>query len=505
MAALLDEPLNWIRRTAGRVLRRQPAPAHRVIRARRENATTTTENRNQWIGADGLSADSSLNPAVRRELRNRARYEACNDSYCAGMIESLCNDCIGTGPTLQVKLDDPDTNARVETAFHDWCSTIDLAGKLWTMRYAKAVDGEAFATLFTNPRLAHPVRLDLRLVEADQIADPLLGLNGSRDTDGIVLDDFGNVAAYTLLIEHPGASTGLAGLRYVTVPARDMIHLFKQVRPGQHRGAPEIEPALGTFSRRRSYTKAVGMSAESAASISWIVETDNQPGEEGDPDDAPEAFDVLETVRGKGLVLPSRAKMNQLKAEQPTSTVDMMVRVLIAEQARCLNQPFNVAANDSSGYNFSSAKLDHRQYYRIIGRERAVFFEAKCCTRIFAAWWKEARLIPGYLPPRGRAALPPIEWRWDSAPAIDELKESQAKQIRLSIPGLSTLADECATEGKDWETQLQQRAIELARMRELGFPVAFGVPLDAASPADDPEDTEQDTGTEETDSEETGE
>ncbi|MGC4052928.1 MAG: hypothetical protein QM757_26675 [Paludibaculum sp.] len=37
---------------------------------------------------------------------------------------------------------------------------------------------------------------------------------------------------------------------------------------------------------------------------------------------------------------------------------------------------------------------------------------------------------------------------------------------------LSTLEDECAEQGKDWEEVLEQRAVEHARMKQLGLPVA---------------------------------
>jgi capsid protein len=51
---------------------------------------------------------------------------------------------------------------------------------------------------------------------------------------------------------------------------------------------------------------------------------------------------------------------------------------------------------------------------------------------------------------------------------IDPVKEAKASKIRLEI-GLSTLEDECATQGLDWEEVLEQRAREQTKMRELGL------------------------------------
>ena len=52
--------------------------------------------------ADGLSADAANSPEVRRTLRNRARYEVANNSYARGIVLTLANDLIGTGPRLQM-------------------------------------------------------------------------------------------------------------------------------------------------------------------------------------------------------------------------------------------------------------------------------------------------------------------------------------------------------------------------------------------------------------------
>jgi capsid protein len=48
------------------------------------------------------------------------------------------------------------------------------------------------------------------------------------------------------------------------------------------------------------------------------------------------------------------------------------------------------------------------------------------------------------------------------------VKEAQAAQIRMES-GLSTLEDECAAQGLDWEEVLAQRAREEAKLKELGL------------------------------------
>ncbi|RMF87436.1 MAG: phage portal protein, partial [Planctomycetota bacterium] len=212
----------------GRSLR-SPASRFQSVRARYDAAQTTGENRRHWAGADRLSADAAANAQVRGILRARARYEVANNSYAKGIVLTLANDMVGTGPRLQMLTDDAETNTLLEREFAGWAECVGLTEKLRTMRMARAVDGEAFALLVANPKLDVPVKLDVRLVEADQVASPFgaglgPGTRGSgvndfsrvpsptphvQATDGIVLDRYGNPVEYHILKHHPGDDRAL--------------------------------------------------------------------------------------------------------------------------------------------------------------------------------------------------------------------------------------------------------------------------------------------------------
>src|SRR5690606_37820474 len=141
--------------------------AQRTDRTRYDAAQTTSENSNHWANADALSANAANSPEVRRVLRNRARYELAINCFCNGMARTLETHTVGTGPRLQVQTDSPETNVRIEAAWESWAKEIGLASKLLTMRQTRSRDGEVFGLLVTNPRLRHPVKLDLRIIEAE--------------------------------------------------------------------------------------------------------------------------------------------------------------------------------------------------------------------------------------------------------------------------------------------------------------------------------------------------
>lgn len=81
--------LGWLTHLVGVRAQRRPARAVRVVRGRYDAATTTDDNRRHWAAADGLSAAAANSPAVRRTLRNRARYEVANNSYAKGIVLTL--------------------------------------------------------------------------------------------------------------------------------------------------------------------------------------------------------------------------------------------------------------------------------------------------------------------------------------------------------------------------------------------------------------------------------
>lgn len=192
-------------RSLGNLLpRRNPPPTagtriqslRKQLQARYDAVQTTDKNERHWAMADGLSARMATNPAVRLKFRNRTRYEVANNSYASGIVQTLANHTIGTGPRLQVTTPNPETNDRIEKAFRIWSRRVRLAEKLRTLRTSRAVDGEAFAILGTNPQLPGPVQLDLQLVEAEQITTPFLFIPTPTQVDGIVFDDWGNPKEY---------------------------------------------------------------------------------------------------------------------------------------------------------------------------------------------------------------------------------------------------------------------------------------------------------------------
>ena len=454
-----------------------------AVRGRYDAAVTNDSNRRHWANADSLSADAALSPLVRQRLRDRARYEFANNSYAKGIVLTLANDVVGTGPRLQALSENSAANAAIEQAWSRWATAVRLPEKLRLMRMARAHSGESFAVLATDPDVDHEVKLDVVLVEADRISDPAGAL--ATTVDGIELDRLGKPLRYHVLREHPGSAGGVAA-GHMAIPAAEMLHYFASDRPEQHRGVPDLTPALGLFAQLRRFTQATLAAAETAANLAGVLHTDAPADGESDP---VEPMDTVELSPNAFLTLPAGWNINQIRAEHPSTGYAEFKREVLNEIARSLNMPFNVAACNSASYNYASGRLDHQTYFRAVRIDQA-HLASVVLDRILAAWFDEARLVPGLLPAGVLAERRPLhQWFWDGHEHVDPVKEASAQKTRLDSH-TTTLAAEYAKQGKDWEAELRQRARELELIDELGMAPSAAPPEDGEPPSEEDDDTD---------------
>jgi len=440
-----------------------PATMKAPARASFDSSQEGTQLTKRFAYADNLGPNADNSTGVRKKVRARARYEAQNSTYARGITLTVANDTIGTGPRLQMLTRNNSLNRDIEITFWRWAREVRLAAKLRTMRLARLIDGEIIAELVTNPKLtATDVQLDLALYEAEQLTNPYGLENSNRRYDGIEYDENGNPTGYYLLDEYPG------DLTYTfldPVPelhrADNIIHYFRVDRAGQKRGVSEIQSALELFNMLRTYSKAVCDAAETAANHAGLLYTQAPPDES--PDDVA-AFYETEIARNMMQALPYGWDFRQLKAEQPTGTYAEFKREVINEIARCLNVPFNVAALNSSEYNYASGRLDHQTYFRTIRIDQSDI-EAEILDRILTTWLLEWGATRGLT----NIARTGHRWFWDGREHVDPLKEAKAQTERLKN-NTTTLANEYSKDGVDWEEALAQRKREIEIVNSFSTP-----------------------------------
>ena len=440
-----------------------------------------------WRWQDSKSADLSLTHDIRKRIRERARYEVANNSYATGAGWSIVNAVIPNLPKLQFtpieKTDAGDALAqKLERDFAAWAHEVRLAEKLRAMRFAKFQDGETFAILHENARLRSAVKLDLSPIDCERVTnlDQIGHVNtfDPKDIDGVHLDDWGNAVGYRVLTRHPGDPQ--YPLEAKTYRADKVLHWFRRTTPEQHRGVSELASSLLLFSYLRRYTFSVVRASEIAADLALILKTNDVDvyGMEAAVDSP-----IIENnfSRGSTVTLPEGFDATQLKAEQPTAQFSTLVDELLGAIGASLGLPRLVMRKSATGFTYASARVDLSEMERFVAIEREELNDS-VVNPLFYAFLKEWTLV-------NRAEVPEHSVTWYYAESIgnkiDPNKEATAQTARLAN-GTTTLAIEYAAAGRDWEEELEQRAIELAKIKELEE--KYGVVISPAAPTEGAED-----------------
>lgn len=427
---------------------------HHVIKASYDAARTTDEFKNYWANADALDADSANSKAVRQRLVQRSRYEVGSNGYADGMVQTYANYLVGIGPSLRLQTGSTGFNQMVEREWSRWSKAVQLRRKLWCMAHAKVQDGEAFAMIRNNPRLRHPIGIDLVLFETEQCQTPRLPYNVPGYIDGIIFDEFGNPEFYDVLKYHPGGQFNGSIVSIYgepeRIPAKFILHWYMLRRPGQHRGVPEFKSTLNVGASSRRWREATVGAAETAAEFTAVLQTAFQPDEM----DAVTPMSTLDIQKRMMTALPAGQALSQMRAEHPNATYEAFHEAQISEQARPKNMPLNIAKCDSSKYNYASGRLDHQTFFSALDVERQDGNDL-VLDPLFALWFEQASLFYGWV---GNPQSPPLySWDWPKHPVADIVSEANSTDTRLKN-GSESLTKVYANEGRDYADEIQQLA-----------------------------------------------
>lgn len=461
------------------------------IRAKYDAALTDPTNYRHWANADHLSAVGANNLGVRQTLRSRSRYECTNNCHARGVTLTLANDIIGVGARLQVLNEDENFCDAIETPWNQWADEIGLNESMHTLVLATITDGEGPGMLVNNRSLSCPVKLDVRAFECDLLTSPFnVMIRFNMQVDGIQFDEFGNPSSYHVLKTHPGDTSFFTTVAadYETIDARNILHWFREDRPGQRRGIPWTTPALPIFSQMRRLDMATLAAAEIAADFAMFISTD-APADGTPVSNAPAGWDVTNIDKGMLTALPEGYKPFQLTPTQPTTGHHEFTKGLLRQAYAALGVPYNIGNADFEGDSYAGGRMGLQVYQRALKVHRQNL-NARIYNKIFAAWFAEAILIPGYLKvPSSMAGIKAsdIQHTWHYSPwgHVDPVKEATATGIDLAN-GTTTLADECAEEGKDYRRVIKQQGIEKK------LKMAAGIWVDPSQPTTNPTQTKSD-------------
>lgn len=490
---LVDQYGNALKidRTAYQHIRRDFEQEYHILRARYD---ADQSNDAHWMNADYLGPNSASNPEVRRRLVSRSRYELGeNNGYLSGTILTLAHDFVGRGPKLTITdlAYSPEQKALIESRWNEYAKKIRLRELLWGYRLDRVYGGEAFGIEYTSDRIPDSMpRVKYKRIETEQVGSNALTLRNDsvENVDGIRIDRNGEVTAYHVLYDHPGDNIFTAQFRSKQgrwMSSNRVTHWLRHPRPW-YRGIPELAVSLPLCALLRRYTLAVVKAAETAASFSAVLETDQPipvanpiPGVSIQGQQASthitdySAFPIQQDMMTK---LPNMHRLNQLDPKQPTTMFDDFIGALVREAVRPLRVPFNVAIGFSGGYNVSSGNLDKQMYQGVIQEDRQHCELEVLDEHVLPNWWEEAILIDGYFESEITGIvsrnIPRHEWGWDKADEhVDPQKVATAQETDWNGGHISDTDIQRGRYNRDPEVHYQNLEKQMKARKKLGLPL----------------------------------
>lgn len=414
------------------------APDPGAQRKRRTLAAHGYDVVNRWCDTDKWKYARShdhvaTHPAfVTQRLRDAARFEYQNNSYCRGVVNKIAHEVVKKSPRLEIeplRATSRSTRAaqRLEKLWAEYSPEVKFRDKLIEIVTENIIGGETFSVFRSNRRLKS-VQVDWMTYESDQFSTPdyiwkqWYPYHDIPPVDGMRLDALGNVIEYHKLRNHPGSTHTYNNYfehEYDPIDPDVCVHLYRKERPSQFRGVSELAPCIELFGKLRRYTEAALETAENAASILGTIETGFQPDlcAEG-------ALGPVEVPIGAGLfmTLPEGWKGNPFRAEQPAQGYAEFKNEILHEIFSALMVPWNVGASDSSSYNFASGRLDFRIWDSYICTIQRTL-EEQLLNRFFSFWFDFA-VIEGRIP--SDLGQFNHKWYWGKKDPIDPNRAANA-------------------------------------------------------------------------------
>ncbi|MCX5712118.1 MAG: phage portal protein [Candidatus Omnitrophica bacterium] len=467
-----------------------------ALRGGYTGAKTTRLNENWFTG--GGSADEDLLPDIQ-DLRERSRDLNRNDGIAAGVTGTMVTNVIGSGIQPQSYVDSkglgltPEVTEefqnKVERIWERWEPHADAGNRMHFWEIQQLVqrqvleNGEVVIIPEMVEEPGRPYFLALNTVESDRLDTPSDKRADKNIRRGVEMGPRGQPIAYWICKTHPGDVTYRNrkpdSNEYIRYEAKNkygrpnILHLYWVKRPGQTRGEPFFAPVVGKFKDLAEYMEAELVAARVTACFTVFIE--QQTAFEGalaattKTDSSGKRIETLEP----GIIkrLNPGEKIEAFNPQRPGGAFDPFVDKVLRFIGAGLGLPYELVLKDFSKTNYSSARaaiLEARKFF--------IFQQNWISDRLCQPTW-DMLMDEAYL--RGefeakdyfkrREDYLRVKWIAPGWSYIDPDKEISAadQSIRSNI---STLADECAAHGKDWEEVLVQRAREEKKRKELGLP-----------------------------------
>lgn len=441
-----------------------------VVPLRRVNAydaSGTGRRGKGWINnSEGIN---SLLFANAETLRNRSRDAVRKNPWAANALDSYTGNAIGAGIKPMCLYEDKAIRQLIHAEWRRWTDESDFYGQTdfygqQSLAFRSMMEaGEVLVRLRIVDDRGLRIPLQLQILEAEHL--PLMPFGrvfqvaqGNEVRSGIEVDADGRRVAYHIYPEHPGETTFFSakGRNLVRVPASEILHMFRPLRPGQLRGQPWLTQVLVTLYELDQYSDAALLRKKiSTLMAGFIRKTDADTPIL--PEGTKNASDstIAETEMEPGTML------NLLPGEEITfsnppdeSDFDSFVRSHLRAIAVGCGITYEQLSGDLTGVNYSSIRaglLEFRRKCELLQYQVVVF---QLCRPIYKLWLDMAVLsgalkLPYYS--AKQADYKDCRWITPGWPWVDPLKDISASVMEIEN-GITSRSAVISSKGEDIET-----------------------------------------------------
>ncbi|WP_394540171.1 phage portal protein [Lysobacter enzymogenes] len=419
-------------------------------------------------------------------LRVRSRDLVRRNAWANAAIEAFVANAVGTGIKPQSLIADTGQREALQALWRDFVDEADAAGltDLYGLQAlacrALVEGGECLVRL--RPRrpedgLAVPLQLQVLEPEHLPIALNREEPNGNLIRAGIEFDRLGRRVAYHLYLSHPqdGAMAPMTrhgGLDTIRVPASEVLHIFRPLRPGQIRGEPWLARALVKLNELDQYDDAELVRKKTAAMFAGFITRDGPddplPGD-APPDEHGNAPLGLEP--GSLQILEPGENVAFAQPADVGASYEAFLRSQFRAVAAAMGVTYEQLTGDLTGVNYSSIRAGLLEFRRRCEQVQHSVLVYQMCRPIWAAFVDAAVLadaieLPGYRRRKRQyraCKWVPQGWNW-----VDPEKEFNAMILAIRA-GLLSRAEAIASSGYDAETIDREIAADAERADRLGL------------------------------------
>lgn len=436
-------------------------------------AATFTRRLQNW-GTSTSGPDAPLFSSLST-LRARSRELVRNEPIIDGGIDTLVSNLVGTGISPRWQMDDAKLKKELQQLWGDWVFECDYDGVadfygLQTLATRCMIEsGEVLIRLLPGNKNGLTVPLQLQVIEPDHLDETYTtqASNGNEIRIGIEFNKSGQRVAYHLFKEHPGEHY-LNGdnTNRIRVPASDILHIYRPLRPGQKRGRPWLSSVITIVHELNKYLDAESVRKSGAAMFGGFIttppgESENVPNIFGQNADNPDP-QIIALEPGSFPSLPPGMDVKFSERAEVGNSYDPFVKHQERRISRGMGLSYTQTTGDLSDAKYSTIRASNIEFQRFCKQIISNVIAFQLCRPVAKYWVQQAALsgainLPNFLADQRKYYR--INWIHDGFALLDPSKEVKPKIDEIRA-GLNTRTNVLAEKGLDVEAVDQERAAE---------------------------------------------